>query len=56
LKIYFVEIAYWVGFEFFLSVSNNWCIGVTRCFANWYHFPLECLVDDVIATYKKLAY
>ncbi len=38
------------------SVSNNWCISVTRCSTNWYHFPLECHVDDVIATYKKLAY
>ncbi len=33
---------------------KNWHIQIIRCFTNYHHFLVHCLVDDVIPTYIKL--
>jgi hypothetical protein len=42
-------------FKFCHGVSNNLHVDITRCYTYWHKPLINYLVDDVIATYEKLA-
>lgn len=44
-----------VVFRLSQGVLKNWCIGITHYSVNWHRPFVDCLIDDVIFTFKKLA-
>ncbi len=41
--------------KFCHGISNNLHVDITRCYTYWHKPLINCLVDDVIATYEELA-
>lgn len=42
--------------RFYQGVSKNWCIDIMSCFVDHHRLVEDCLIDDVISTFKELAW